>query len=61
MQGNRMSVARAYCLNCGQLLVGLRDERSTIKFRCRTCGLAMVSRRISRRHERVDVMSSAGI
>ena len=61
MQGNRLSVARAYCLNCGQLLVGLRGESGIVKFRCRVCGAVMVSRRISRRHERVDVMSSAGI
>ena len=59
MQGERLSAARAYCLNCGQLLVGLRDERGAVKFRCRTCGAVMVSRRISRRHERVDVTSSA--
>lgn len=59
MQGNRLSVARAYCLNCGQLLVGLRGESGIVKFRCRVCGAVMVCRRISRRHERVDIMSSA--
>ena len=59
MRGNRLSVARAYCLNCGQLLVGLRGESGIVKFRCRACGAVMVCRHISRRHERVDIMSSA--
>ena len=59
MQGERFSAARAYCLNCGQLLVGLRGESGIVKFRCRVCGAVMVCRRISRRHERVDIMSYA--
>ena len=48
------------CANCGQLVVGFRNERRVVKLECSHCGLVMVSKRMSRRHERIDIYPPEG-
>lgn len=47
---------KRYCLNCGKLLYGFRDAKGIVKVLCKHCGLTMHLKRVSRRHERVDVI-----
>ena len=46
---------RRYCLNCGKLMTGFRSDSGLVKMRCVYCGLVTISKRMSRRHERIDV------
>lgn len=46
---------RRRCVNCGSEVVGYRNEKDCVKLRCPKCGLVMVSRRMSRRRERIDI------
>lgn len=49
------SVSKRICTNCGKQIVGYRDAKGLVKISCPRCGLKMVSKLISRRHERIDV------
>ena len=51
---------RRHCINCGQALTGYRNENGLVKLQCTRCGLVMVSKRISRRHERIDITPPYG-
>lgn len=51
---------RRHCINCGQVLTGYRNESGLVKLQCTRCGLVMVSKRISRRHERIDITPPYG-
>lgn len=46
------------CINCGKKLVGNENSKGLVKYHCSRCGLVMISRKISRRHEKIDVVSS---
>ena len=46
---------RRRCVNCGSEVVGYRNEKECVKLRCPKCGLVMVSKRMSRRRERIDI------
>lgn len=46
---------RRRCVNCGSEVVGYRNEKDCVKLRCSKCGLVMVSKRMSRRRERIDI------
>ena len=46
---------RRRCVNCGSEVVGYRNEKDCFKLRCPKCGLVMVSKRMSRRRERIDI------
>lgn len=46
---------RRRCVNCGSEVVGYRNEKDCVKLRCPKCGLVMVSKRMSRRRERIDI------
>ena len=52
-------VSKKICINCGQVLTGYRNAQGLVKFRCPKCGLCMVSKLISRRHEKIDVFATA--
>lgn len=49
------SVSKRICVNCGKQIVGYRDAKGLVKISCPQCGLSMVSKLISRRHERIDI------
>ncbi len=51
---------RRHCINCGQVLTGYRNENGLVKLQCARCGLVMVSKRISRRRERIDITPPHG-
>lgn len=51
---------RRHCINCGRVLTGYRNENGLVKLQCTRCGLVMVSKRISRRHERIDITPPYG-
>lgn len=59
MQGMWQFVKRR-CWNCGNEVVGFRNDKGCVKFRCQKCGLIMVSKRMSRRRERVDIFTPPG-
>ncbi|MFR6055451.1 MAG: hypothetical protein ACLUHK_02360 [Eubacteriales bacterium] len=44
-----------YCLHCGKKLVGYMDKDGKVKMRCAHCSASIVSKRIGRRHETLDV------
>ena len=46
---------RRRCVNCGSEVVGYRNEKDCVKLRCPKCGLVMVSKRMSRKRERIDI------
>lgn len=46
---------RRRCVNCGSEVVGYRNGKDCVKLRCPKCGLVMVSKRMSRRRERIDI------
>lgn len=46
---------RRRCVNCGSEVVGYRNEKDCVKLRCPKCGLVMVSKRMSRRREHIDI------
>lgn len=46
---------RRRCVNCGSEVVGYRNEKDCVKLRCPKYGLVMVSKRMSRRRERIDI------
>lgn len=58
--GNLWKPVRRICVNCGQELIGYQNGKGLVKMQCPRCGLVMVSRRISRRHERIDITPPPG-
>lgn len=60
MQEQWSKPTRRYCHNCGKIVIGFRSEKGVVKLECRHCGLVMISKRMSRRHERVDVIPPTG-
>ena len=54
------SVSKRICINCGKQIVGYRDAKGLVKISCPRCGLSMVSKLISRRHERIDIYAPDG-
>ena len=57
---NEWKPTKRLCTNCGQLIVGYRNEKGFVKLQCPKCGLVMVSKRMSRRHERIDITPPSG-
>lgn len=51
---------RRRCVNCGSEVVGYRNEKDCVKLRCTKCGLVMVSKRMSRRRECIEVIAPPG-
>ncbi len=49
-----------YCPNCGNLVVGSRNDKGMAKLKCRVCCLSIVSKQKTRRHETVDLYAPAG-
>lgn len=47
-------------MNCGSEVSGYRNEKDCVKLRCPKCGLVMVSKRMSRRRERIEVIAPLG-
>lgn len=48
------------CCNCGNKIIGYRDKNGSLKIQCPHCFTSMVSKIMSRRHERVDVYAPPG-
>lgn len=51
---------RRHCVNCGHILAGFRNGNGFVKLQCPRCGIVMVSRHMSRRHERIDISPPHG-
>jgi len=51
---------KVFCNNCGNAVIGMRDETGLTKVRCPRCGTLTASRIIGRRHIRVDVYAPQG-
>ena len=51
---NTWKPTKRLCTNCGQVIIGYRNDKGLVKLQCPKCGLVMVSKRMSRRHERID-------
>jgi len=49
-----------YCLNCGELIFGFRNDEGVVKGECKRCGTVFVRRFRSRRHESIDVFAPKG-
>ena len=43
------------CPNCGEKIKGYRNKDGLLKLDCTKCHIVMVSKIMSRRHERLDV------
>ena len=52
-------VAR-FCSNCGKKIIGYRSSDGLLKVQCQYCGVVYVSKRISRRKERVEITAPEG-
>ena len=59
MQGTWKPTKRK-CTNCGQTIVGCRNDKGTVRLQCPKCGLIMISIKISRRHERIEITPPKG-
>lgn len=57
---NLWKQVRRMCVNCGQELIGYQNEKGLVKMQCSRCGIVMVSKRMSRRHEHIDVTPPSG-
>ena len=52
--------AIVHCPNCGTIVTGYRDKEGSAKMQCATCQAIMVTKRVSRRHERIDLYAPQG-
>ena len=49
-----------HCPNCGTIVTGYRDDKGCAKIHCETCQANMVTKQVSRRHERIDLFAPQG-
>ncbi len=49
-----------YCRNCGQKIIGYRDEDGMLRLKCPRCNAVSVSRKVTRRHEDVQEYAPPG-
>ena len=59
MKGEGNVPVRRYCSNCGKIMIGFRSDNGLVKIQCIYCGIVTVSKRMSRRHERIDVYTAS--
>lgn len=57
---NTWKPTKRLCTNCGQVIIGYRNDKGLVKLQCPKCGLVMVSKRMSRRNERIDITPPPG-
>lgn len=50
---------RRHCPNCGREITGARNGKGVVRMQCGVCGLVLVGKRMSRRHERCDLYAPA--
>lgn len=48
-------IQRMRCVNCGEEIDGYVDEEGMTKMTCHRCGTVTVSKKMSRRHMKIDV------
>ncbi len=51
---------KRYCQNCGKLMIGYKSSDGMVKMECGNCHTYYVSKRISRRKERVEITAPPG-
>ncbi len=51
---------KRYCQNCGKLMIGYKGSDDMVKMECSSCHTCYVSKRISRRKERVEITAPKG-
>ncbi len=49
-----------HCPNCGEISVGYRNAKGTIKVECSKCHAVMVRTIMGRRHDRIDIYAPKG-
>lgn len=52
---NQWTPIKRICSNCGRKIIGFKTKGGLLKVQCPSCHTCMVSKRMSRRHERIDV------
>lgn len=52
--------ASIHCPSCGTIVTGYRDKEGCAKMQCATCQCNMVTKQVSRRHERIDLYAPQG-
>ncbi len=60
MEKDKLSLTVMYCVNCAEKVVGCRDKDGRAKIICHRCGAQYVSKRMGRRHDRIDVYAPIG-
>lgn len=50
---------RMFCLNCGNGILGCKNKRGEIKYKCERCGCELIRQDRSRRHATVEVYAPA--
>lgn len=49
-----------HCPNCGEIAVGYKNSKGTIKVECPKCHAVMVRTIMGRRHDRIDIYAPKG-
>lgn len=51
---------KLYCPNCLHLVIGYEDKDGATRMTCDRCQTVMVSKRMGRRHDRIDIYAPVG-
>lgn len=60
MEKNNWGQSIRICHNCGEKVAGYKNKNGLLKIQCPACGVFMVYKSMSRRHERIDVFVPHG-
>lgn len=50
-----------FCSSCGKKIMGYRNKEGVYKMHCVYCGVVYVSKKMSRRRERVEITVPEGV
>ena len=51
---------KIYCPNCRHLVIGYEGKDGATRMTCDRCQTVMVSKRMGRRHDRIDIYAPVG-
>ena len=54
------TIYRWCCINCGKVVLGIKDQHNHIKVICPDCGTTMVRRILTKTHDTFDVYAPKG-
>lgn len=49
-----------FCSNCGKKIIGYRNKDGQLKVQCPYCKVVYISKKMSRRKERVEIIAPNG-